>query len=83
MAKSDSLAEDLRQADILIIGMPIYNFSMPAALKNWADLICRAGETSRYSETGSEGLLTGKKADVVVPQVACRWDLRLISPAVI
>ena len=58
--------EELRQADTLIIGMPIYNFSMPAALKSWVDLICRAGETFRYSETGPEGVLTGKKAYVVV-----------------
>ena len=66
LAQSDSLVDELRQADTLIIGMPIYNFSMPAALKNWVDLICRAGETFRYSETGPEGLLTGKKAYVVV-----------------
>jgi FMN-dependent NADH-azoreductase len=63
---SDSLIQELRQADTLIIGMPIYNFSMPAALKNWVDLICRAGETFRYSESGPEGLLTGKRAYVVV-----------------
>lgn len=63
---SDELIGELRQADTLIIGMPIYNFSMPAALKNWVDLICRAGETFRYSETGPEGLLIGKRAYVVV-----------------
>ncbi len=63
---SDSLVEELRQADTLIIGMPIYNFSMPAALKNWVDLICRAGESFHYSESGPVGLLTGKRAYVVV-----------------
>lgn len=63
---SDSLVEELRNADTLIIGMPIYNFSMPGALKNWVDLICRAGETFHYTETGPEGLLTGKRAYVVV-----------------
>ena len=63
---SDSLVEELRQADTLIIGMPIYNFGMPAALKSWVDLICRAGETFRYSETGPEGLLAEKRAYVVV-----------------
>jgi len=66
LAFSDSLVDELRQADRLVIGMPIYNFSMPAALKNWVDLVCRAGETFRYSGTGPEGLLTGKKAYVVV-----------------
>ncbi|MBL1434909.1 MAG: NAD(P)H-dependent oxidoreductase [Rhodobacteraceae bacterium] len=63
---SDSLVEELRNADTIIIGMPIYNFSMPGALKNWVDLICRAGETFQYTETGPEGLLNGKRAYVVV-----------------
>lgn len=66
LVQSDSLVDELRRADTLIIGMPIYNFSMPTALKSWVDLICRAGETFRYTETGPEGLLTGKKAYVVV-----------------
>ena len=63
---SDSLVAELRAADVLVIGLPIYNFGVPAALKEWVDLICRAGETFKYSETGPEGLLTGKRAIVAV-----------------
>ena len=50
-----------------MIGAPIYNFSVPAVLKAWIDMICRARLTFRYTDTGVEGLLEGKKAYVVVP----------------
>ena len=63
---SDQLIGELRTADVLVIGMPIYNFGMPAALKSWIDLICRAGETFHYTESGPEGLLQGKRAIVTV-----------------
>ena len=63
---SDNLLAELRQADTLVIGLPIYNFGIPASLKAWIDLVCRAGETFRYTETGPEGLLTGKRAIVTV-----------------
>lgn len=66
LAQSDTLVAELRAADILLIGLPIYNFGVPAALKEWVDLICRAGETFAYSETGPAGLLTGKRAIVTV-----------------
>jgi len=63
---SDELVSELRTADVLLIGLPIYNFGVPAAMKAWIDLICRAGETFRYTEAGPEGLLTGKRAIVAV-----------------
>ncbi len=63
---SDELVSELRAADILLIGLPIYNFGVPAALKAWIDLVCRAGETFRYTEAGPEGLLKGKRAIVSV-----------------
>ena len=66
LAQSDALVAELRQADTLLIGLPIYNFGVPAALKSWIDLICRAGETFQYTETGPKGLLTGKRAIVTV-----------------
>lgn len=62
---SDTLVDELKAADTIVIGMPIYNFSVPAALKAWIDLISRARVTFRYTETGPEGLLTGKKAYIV------------------
>lgn len=66
LAVSDRLIDEVRAADILVLGVPIYNFSVPAAMKAWIDMICRAGETFSYSEKGPQGLLTGKKAYVVM-----------------
>jgi FMN-dependent NADH-azoreductase len=63
---SDSLVEEVENADILVIAAPIYNFGVPAALKAWIDQICRANRTFKYSETGPVGLLEGKKAYVIV-----------------
>jgi len=66
LALSDRLIAEVRAADTLVIGLPIYNFGVPATLKAWIDLIARAGETFRYTEAGPEGLLTGKRAIVAV-----------------
>jgi len=66
LARSDAMVAELRAADTLVIGLPIYNFGVPAALKAWIDMIARARETFRYTEAGPEGLLTGKRALVVV-----------------
>ena len=66
LAKSDALVAELKAADVVVIGAPIYNFSVPAALKAWIDQICRARETFRYTENGPVGLLDGKRAIVLV-----------------
>lgn len=66
LALSETLVAELEAADTLIIGTPIYNFGVPAALKSWIDQIARAGRTFRYSDDGPVGLLTGKRAIVVV-----------------
>jgi len=66
LALSDMLIDELKAADVLVIGLPIYNFGVPAALKAWIDLVARAGVTFQYSETGPKGLLTGKRAIVAV-----------------
>ncbi|MFV2002737.1 MAG: FMN-dependent NADH-azoreductase [Paracoccaceae bacterium] len=66
LALSDTLVAELRAADTLVIGMPIYNFGVPAAFKAWVDLVARAGETFRYSEGGPIGLLSGKRALVAI-----------------
>lgn len=63
---SDELVTELKAADVVLIGTPIYNFTVPAALKAWIDLVCRARETFRYGETGPVGLLEGKRAIVAV-----------------
>ena len=63
---SDAIVEELMSADTVVIGMPIYNFSMPAGFKAWSDLAARVGETFKYTENGPVGLLEGKKAYIAV-----------------
>ena len=63
---SDTLVRELREADVVVIGAPMYNFGMPSTLKTWFDHILRARVTFRYTAEGKpEGLLTGKKAVVI------------------
>ncbi|HID66789.1 MAG TPA: FMN-dependent NADH-azoreductase [Roseibacterium sp.] len=66
LALSNQLVAEIQAADTLVIGLPIYNFGVPAALKAWIDLIARAGVTFQYTETGPVGLLDGKRAIVAV-----------------
>ncbi len=66
LAGSDALVAELQAADTLVIAAPIYNFGVPAALKAWIDQVARARVTFRYTENGPVGLLTGKKAYLVV-----------------
>ena len=63
---SDELVEEIRQADILLIAVPIYNFSVPASLKAWIDMVCRVGLTFNYTSQGPVGLIKDKKAYVVI-----------------
>ena len=64
IAYSDALIDELRRADVLVLGLPMYNFGVPSQLKAWFDHLARAGETFKYTEKGPVGLLTGKKAYV-------------------
>jgi len=66
LSLSDQLVAELKAADVILIGLPIYNFGVPGSLKAWIDLVARARETFRYSETGPVGLLEGKRAIVTV-----------------
>lgn len=66
LALSDQLLDELNWADHIVITTPMYNFGVPATLKAWIDLICRAGVSFRYTENGPEGLLKGKSADIVI-----------------
>lgn len=61
---SDLLIEEIRNADVLVLGLPMYNFGIPSTLKAYFDHIARVGVTFKYTETGPVGLLTGKKAYV-------------------
>jgi len=62
---SDALIDELRRADTIVLGLPMYNFGVPSPLKAWFDHIARAGATFKYTEKGAVGLLTGKKAYVI------------------
>ena len=62
LSLSDELIDELKWADTIIIASPIYNFSVPSALKAWVDHICRAGLTFNYTESGPVGLLSEKRA---------------------
>jgi FMN-dependent NADH-azoreductase len=66
LSLSDNLVAELKAADTLIISSPIYNFGIPATLKAWVDMICRAGLTFSYTENGPLGLLDGKRAIILV-----------------
>lgn len=66
LALSDTLVAELQQADHIVIGVPIYNFNVPAVLKAWIDLIARARLTFQYTENGPEGLLSNKKVYLVM-----------------
>lgn len=79
---SDRLVAELKAADAVVIGVPIYNFGIPAALKAWVDMIARARLTFRYTENGPRGLLEGKRAILVVASggVAVDSDFDFATP---
>lgn len=62
---ADEFISELQAADIIVIGAPIYNFGVPAAVKAWADLVARAGTTFAYTDTGPTGLLVDRPTYVV------------------
>ena len=61
VAYSDGLIGELKKADTIVLGLPMYNFGVPSTLKAWIDHVARAGVTFKYTATGPVGLLTGKK----------------------
>jgi FMN-dependent NADH-azoreductase len=64
VALSDALIDELRRADVVVIGLPMYNFGVPSVLKAYFDHVARAGVTFRYTESGPQGLLKGKRVVV-------------------
>ena len=66
LALSDSLITEIKQADTIVIGSPVYNFSVPAVLKAWVDQIARVGVTFKYTPNGPIGLLSDKRAIIVI-----------------
>lgn len=66
VALDDALIAQLQATDVLVLGVPMYNFGIPVQLKTWIDAVCRANVTFRYTATGPEGLLKGKKVYVAL-----------------
>jgi FMN-dependent NADH-azoreductase len=66
VALDDGLIAQVQDADVVVLGVPMYNFGVPVQLKNWIDAIVRAGVTFRYTEKGPEGLLQGKRVYVAL-----------------
>lgn len=66
VALDDALIAEIAAADVVVLGVPMYNFGVPASLKNWIDAISRAGVTFSYTANGPEGLLKGKKVYVAL-----------------
>src|SRR5712692_4320665 len=65
LSTSDELIEELEAADTVVIGAPMYNFSIPSSLKAWIDQIVRIGKTFGYGPNGGQGLLEQKKVVVI------------------
>ena len=65
LQRSNELTDELLAADVLVLAAPMYNFAIPSTLKAWLDHVLRAGLTFKYTDTGPQGLLTGKKAYVL------------------
>ena len=74
---SNKLIQELKNHDTIVIAAPMYNFSIPTQLKNWIDLIARAGVSFTYTENGPEGLITGKRALLITTRGGVHKD----SPA--
>ena len=66
LAESDRLVRELDEADVILVTAPVYNFSIPAALKAWVDMICRARLTFSYTENGPQGLLKDRPVYLVM-----------------
>ncbi|SEJ20216.1 FMN-dependent NADH-azoreductase [Pseudomonas linyingensis] len=66
VALDDALIAQVQAVDVIVLGVPMYNFGVPVQLKTWIDAIARAGVTFRYTENGPQGLLQGKKVYVAL-----------------
>ena len=79
---ADELIDELEAADTIVFSVPVYNFTIPATLKAWADLVARAGRTFRYTQNGPEGLLTGKTVYITAASggTAIGSDIDFMSP---
>jgi len=77
LATSDILVDELKSADVIVIGLPIYNFSVPAAFKAWLDQVIRSKLTFTYTDNGPVGLLNNKKAYILIVSGGTQLDTKL------
>ncbi|MFC0337767.1 FMN-dependent NADH-azoreductase [Kushneria avicenniae] len=82
LALSDTLVEELKAHDTIVITAPMYNFNISTQLKTWCDFVARAGVTFRYTEQGAEGFITGKRVIVLTTRGGLHRDTDhdLITP---
>lgn len=72
-AMQDELIGEVFDADVIVMGLPVYNFGMPSTLKAWFDYVARAGSTFQYTAEGPEGLVKGKRA-IIAQSRAGKYD---------
>jgi FMN-dependent NADH-azoreductase len=77
LARSDALVEELKSADQIVIGLPIYNFNVPAAFKAWIDQVVRSKLTFKYTDTGPQGLLNNKQVYILITSGGTQLDSEL------
>lgn len=65
LARTDAMLTEFLDADVVVVGAPMYNFSIPSQLKAWIDRLAQPGRTFRYTANGPEGLAVGKKVIIV------------------
>lgn len=71
---SDMLIAEVQSADCIVLAVPMYNFGIPSTLKAWFDQIARPGKTFTFTESGSQGLLKGKKAVIILSRGGLHKD---------
>ncbi|WP_454731623.1 MULTISPECIES: FMN-dependent NADH-azoreductase [Cupriavidus] len=74
LQRTEAFLKEFLEADVLVVGVPQYNFGIPSQLKSWIDRIAQAGRTFRYTEKGAEGLAGGKRVIVVSSRGGVRAD---------
>lgn len=74
LSLSDELINELQSHDVIVMAVPMYNFNIPTQLKNYFDLIARAGVTFRYSEQGPEGLVKNKRVFILTTRGGIHKD---------
>ncbi len=79
LERTETFLAEFMAADVLVIGVPQYNFSIPSQLKAWIDRIAQAGRTFRYTANGPEGLAVGKRVIVVSSRGGVRQDANTLD----